>query len=214
MSKKHHSGEKAIKTKLVKDCVREIYIESYLKAFIGETLETFHYDYFKLEDGELHYRGNIKPLTTKRVLKSVGMLVDILGKGGLHSLRFDKHIAKLTARQSLMLNKTQEELPPESDITKADDTEFQEIVENALRSIENLKQQVQEESTKDLPVQEPLGLDKQIRSIRGSLKVEVAKRFSWKNTLRKSTASSRNSEIILENMTMAFEKTSPSKLML
>ena len=31
-------------------------------------------------------------------------------------------------------------------------------------------------------LRELLGLDKQLRSIRGSLKVEVAKRFSWKNT--------------------------------
>ena len=41
---------------------------------IGETPEEFHYDYFKLEDGELYYRGKRKPLTTERKLKSVGML--------------------------------------------------------------------------------------------------------------------------------------------
>ena len=32
---------------------------------MGETLETFHYDYFKLKDGELYYRGKRKPLMTK-----------------------------------------------------------------------------------------------------------------------------------------------------
>ena len=52
---------------------------------IGETPELFHYDYFKLENGELYYRCKNKPLTTKGVQKSVGMLVDILGKGGLHN---------------------------------------------------------------------------------------------------------------------------------
>ena len=53
-----------------------------------------------------------------------------------------------------------------------------------------------------------LGLDKQLRSIRGSLKVEVAKRFSWKKTSRKKSASSRKSDTILEFTMMAFEKTS------
>ena len=32
---------------------------------IGEIPESSHFDYFKLEDGELYYRGNRKPLTTK-----------------------------------------------------------------------------------------------------------------------------------------------------
>ena len=112
----------------------EIYIESYLKTGVGETLETFHCDYFKIENGELYYRGKRKLLTTKWVLKSVGMLVDILGKGGLRSLGFDIPRGKLTAWHAVMLNKTQEELPSESDITKADDIEFQEIVEDASRS--------------------------------------------------------------------------------
>ena len=56
-----------------------------------------------------------------------------------------------------------------SDITKADDIELEEIAENALRSIENLTQQVQEEPTDDLPMRELLGLEKQLRSIRSSL---------------------------------------------
>ena len=68
------------------------------------------------------------------------------------------------------------QLPSTSDITGADDIELQEIAEKALRSIENLNQQVQEEPTKDLPMCKLLGLDKQLRSIRGSLKVEVAKK--------------------------------------
>ena len=55
------------------------------------------------------------------------MLVDILGKGGLCSLGFDIPVGNLTARQAVMLNKTQEELPSESDITRADDIELQEI---------------------------------------------------------------------------------------
>ena len=74
-----------------------------------------------------------------------------------------------------MLNRAEEELPSESDIAKADDIELQEIMENASRSIENLNQQF-EGNCEDLPMHELLGLDKQLRSIRGSLKVEVAKK--------------------------------------
>ena len=119
------------------------------------------------------------------MLKSVGMLADILGKGGLRSLGFDIPRGKLTTRQAVILNKTQEELPSESDIAKADDIELQEIVKNASRSIENLNQQVQEEPTEDLPMREPLGLDKHLRSIRGLLKVEVAKKVQLEEHIKK-----------------------------
>ena len=44
--------------------VRDLYKK--LSENIGETPEEFHYDYFKLENGELYYRGKRKPLTTKR----------------------------------------------------------------------------------------------------------------------------------------------------
>ena len=66
-----------------------------------------------------------------------------------------------------------------------DDIELQEIVENALRSIENLNQQVQEEPTEDLPRRELLGLDEQLRSIRGLLKVEVAKKVQLEEHIKK-----------------------------
>ena len=56
----------------MKDYVKDLYKK--ISENIGEK---FHYDYFKLENGELYYRGNRKPLTTKGVLKSVGMLADI-----------------------------------------------------------------------------------------------------------------------------------------
>ena len=79
-------GRESQRTKLMKDYVRDLYKK--LSENTGETPEEFHYDYFKLEDGELYYRGKRKPLTTKGVLKSVGMLVDILGKGGLSQFRF------------------------------------------------------------------------------------------------------------------------------
>ena len=56
----------------MKDYVKDLYKK--LSENIGETPELFHYDYFKLEGGELYYRGSRKPLMTKGVLKSVGMI--------------------------------------------------------------------------------------------------------------------------------------------
>ena len=163
-------GGESQRTKPMKDYVRDLYKK--LSENIGETPEEFHYDYFRLENGELYYRGKRKSLTTKGVLKLVGMLADILGKGGLRNLGFDIPRGKVTARQAVMLNKAAEELPSESDITKVDDTELQEIVEKASGIISQT-------DTEDLfkhPLRELLGLDRQLRSIRGSLKVEVAKK--------------------------------------
>ena len=71
----------------MKDYVKDLYKK--LSENIGETPEASHFDYFKLEDGELYYRGKRKPLTTKGGLTLVGMLADILGKGGLGNLGFD-----------------------------------------------------------------------------------------------------------------------------
>ena len=129
-------GGESQRTKLMKDYVKDLYKK--LPENIGETPEEFHYDYFKLENGELYYRGKRKPLTTKGVLKSVGMLADILGKGGLRNLGFDIPRRKVTARQAVMLNKATEEVPSESDITKVDDIELQEIAEKATKSMEDL----------------------------------------------------------------------------
>ena len=92
----------------------KIYIKGYQKTF-DETPELFHYDYFKLEGGELYYIGSRKPLTTEGKLKSVGMLTDILGKNRLCRLGFNIPVGKVTAQQA------------ESDISKVDDIELQEI---------------------------------------------------------------------------------------
>ena len=120
-------GRESQRTKLMKDYVKDLYKK--ISENIGETPEEFHYDYFKLEDVELYYRGKRKPLTTKGVLQLVGMLANILGKGGLRNLGFDIPRGKVTACQAVMLNKAAEELPYESDITGADDIELQEIAE-------------------------------------------------------------------------------------
>ena len=168
----------------MKDYVKDLYKK--ISENIGETPEEFHYDYFKLEDGELYYRGKRKPLMTKGVLKLVGMLADILGKGGLHNLGLDIPVDKLTAQQAVMLNKAREKLPSESDITRADDIELQEIAEKASGIISLIKDV--QTYTDDLfkhPLRELIGLDKQLRSIRGLLKVEVAKKVELEEHIAK-----------------------------
>ena len=177
-------GRESQRTKLMKDYIKDLYKK--LSENIGETPELFHYDYFKLEDGELYYRGKRKPLTTKGVLKLVGMLADILGKSGLRNLGFNIPTGKVTARQAVMLNKAAEELPSESNITGVDDIELQEIAEKASDIISQIKD-VQTD-TEDLfkhPLRELLGLDAQLRSIRGSLKVEVAKKVELEECIAK-----------------------------
>ena len=177
-------GGESQRTKLMKDYVKDLYKK--LSENIGETPELFHYDYFKLEDGELYYRGSRKPLTTKGVLKSVGMLADILGKNRLRRLGFNIPVGRITAGQAVMLNKAAEELPSESDITGADDIELQEIAKKASDIISQIKD-VQTD-TEDLfknPLCELLGLDKQLRSIRVSLKAEVAKKVELEEHITK-----------------------------
>ena len=148
----------------MKDYVRDLYKK--ISEIIGETPELFHYDYFKLEYGELYYRGSRKPLTTKGVLKSVGILVDILGKNRLRRLGFNIPVGSITAQQAIMLNKAAEELPSQSDIAKADDMELQEIAEKASGIISQIKDvQTGTEDLFENPLRELLGLDKQLRTI-------------------------------------------------
>ena len=168
----------------MKDYVKDLYKK--LSENICETPELFHYDYFKFEGRELYYIGNRKPLTTEGKLKSVGMLADILGKNRLHRLGFNIPVGKVTARQAVILNKAAEELPSKSDITGVDYIELQEIAGKASGIISQIKDvQTNTEDLFEHPLHELLGLDKQLRSIRGSLKVEVAKKVELEEHIDK-----------------------------
>ena len=120
------------------------------------------------------------------MLQLVGMLADILDKGGLCSPGFDIPRSKLTAQQAVMLNKVKEELPSESDITKADDIELQEIAKSTEDLIMQMRHyQSQTDDLSEHPLHELLGLDAQLRSIRGSLKVEAAKTVQLEEHIKK-----------------------------
>ena len=163
----------------MKDYVKDLYKK--LSENIGEISEPFHFDYFKLEDGELYYRGRNKPLTYgEGKLRSAKEIKKILDKGRTQIRFFEE---KVTAEQAVMLNRVEEELPSVSDVAKADDIELQEIMENATKSTEDLITQFKGQES--LPMRELLGLDKQLRSIRGSLKVEVAKKVQLEESIKK-----------------------------
>ena len=190
-------GVESQRTKLMKDYAKDLYKK--LSENIGDTPELFHYDYFKLEGGELYYIGNRKPLTTEEKLKSVGMLADILGKNTLRRLGFNIPVGKVTARQEVMLNKAAEELPSASDITKADDIELQEIAEKASDLIFQIKDvQTDTDDLFEHPLQELLGSDAQLRNIRGLLKAEVAKKVQLEECIAKDVESLKNFENIPE----------------
>ena len=105
------------------------------------------------------------------------MLADILGKNRLCRLGFNIPVGRITDRQAVMLNKAAEELPSESDITGVDGIELQEIAEKASGIISQIKDvQTDKDDLFKHPLRELLGLDKQLRSIRGSLKVAVTKK--------------------------------------
>ena len=108
---------------------------------------------------------------------------NILGERRLRDLGFDVPKGKVTAWQVVMLNRVEEELPSSSDVDNADDIDHQEIMENALKSMEDLITQFEGEET--LSTHELLGLDKQLRSIMGLLKVEVAKRVQLEESIKK-----------------------------
>ena len=85
-----------------------------------------------------------------------------------------------------MLNKVEEEIPSASDVDKVGDIELQEIV----KSMEDLISQIKDvqTDTDDLfehPSRELLGLDAQLRTIQGSLKVEVAKKVELEECIAK-----------------------------
>ena len=113
------------------------------------------------------------------------MIADILGKNRLCSLGFDIPRGKLTARQAVMLNRVKEELLSESDITKVNDIELQEIAKSTENLIFQINNQSQTDDLFEHPLHELLGLDAQLRCIQGSLKVEVAIKVQLEECIKK-----------------------------
>ena len=150
---------------------------------------------FELDkDGRLYYKE--KPLMNRNgELKTIGLIADTLGIRGLREMGYNITKTNLKPRFVLDLLEKQAELPSSSEIAEADTIELEEIVKSTEDLIYQINNQTQTDDLFEHPLRELLGLDEQLRSIRGSLKVEVAKRLSWKSTLLKSVESSRNSGV-------------------
>ena len=97
------------------------------------------------------------------------------------------NIAKtnLKPRFVLDLMEKQAELPSSSEIAGADEMELEGIVKSAEDLIFKINNQSQTDELFERPLRELLGLDKQVRSIRGSLSVEVAKKVQLKEHIKK-----------------------------
>ena len=158
-----------------------------LSQKFARTSEVFHYDLFELRNGKLYFTDKSKPLTTKKGgLKSAKEIMKILGKEGLCDLGFNVSKGKVTSRQVTILNQVEEEIHSASDVDKVGNIELQEIV----KSMEDLIFQIKDSQTDTdglfkHPLCELLGLDKQLRSIRGSLKVEEAKKVQLEECIAK-----------------------------
>ena len=89
-----------------------------------------------------------------------------------------------------MLNRVEEELPYTSDVAKADDIELQKVMENTVRSMEDLITQFDDQTHPLGDLLEHLlhallGLDKELRSIRGLLKVKTAKKVQLEKCIER-----------------------------
>ena len=130
----------------------------------------------------MYFKDREEPLMRKGCLKPYKSLIRILGRNRIYKLGFNISEWPL----SRTLNKAQEELPSASDITGADDTELQEIAEKGLDLISQVKDiQADMDELFEHPSRELLGLDKQLRSIRGSLKVEVVEKVELEERIAK-----------------------------
>ena len=140
---------------------------------------------FKLgQDGRLYYKG--KPLMNRNgELKTVGVIADTLGIRGLREMGYNITKTNLKPRFVLDLMEKQAELPSSSEIASTDEIELEEIVKSTEDLIFKINNQSQTDELFEHPLRELLGLDKQLRSIRGSLKVEVAKKVQLEERIAK-----------------------------
>ena len=140
---------------------------------------------FKLDkDGRLYYRG--KPLMNRNgELKTIGIIADTLGIRGLREMGYNITKTNLKPRFVLDLLEKQAELPSSSEIAKADEIELEEIAKSTEDLIYQINKQTQTDDLLENRLRELLGLDKQLRSIRGSLKVEVVKKVQLEEHISK-----------------------------
>ena len=169
------------KFRLMKEQVKGLY-EVLSQHYKRVEEEVIHYDLFYPHEGELYIKDKNVALTAGGNLRPFKSLEKELGKGRLREMGFDIPKGKVTPQEAAMLNKTEEELPTASAINRANDIEMQELTAKASKSAKDLINEISSDQgtqTDDLfeqPLRELLGLDKELKTIRGSLQVEIAKK--------------------------------------
>ena len=185
----------SLRNKVLKENVRGLY--EHLDKALRQNPEVFHYDLFDMKGKDLIYIGPNKDLnkllTRRNRFLTAATIADVLGKEGLREIGFDIPKGRESARDFItrMLSKAKEELPSTSELGKADEIEMQELARKAIDVNEDLIKEISSdrgtqtgEDDPDMPTMRELqGLDKELRSIRGSLKVEAAKKVEIKQKL-------------------------------
>ena len=157
-----------------------------LSEHFTKNQKVIYCDDFESIRRELYFKGRDEPLTRKGRLKPYKSQIRILGKNIIYNLGFDISEWPLSRKQAVAQIKAQEELPSASDITKVDDIELQEIAEKASDLIFQIKDvQTDTDDLFEHPLRELLGLDAQLRNIKGSLKAEVAKKVQLEERIKK-----------------------------
>ena len=124
-------------------------------------------------------------MNRKGELKMIGVIADTLDIRGLLEMGYNITKTNLKLRFFLDLLEKQAKLPPSSEIAKADTIELEEIAKSTKDLLFQINNQSQTDDLFKHPLREMLGLDKQLRSIRGSLKVEVAKKVQLEEHIKK-----------------------------
>ena len=193
-------GGAILRTPDLEEQVKGLYEK--LAKDLNQNPRYLHYGLFEIKGKDLYFRDLDKPLTTRGRLKTILTIGDILGKKGLTKLGFVIEDGK-SARDAIKLEQVRRdieqkrrELPSASAINRANDIELQEITERTITVNKDLLNEISSDrgtqTGEDDPGQptmrELVGLDKELRSIRGSLKVEVAKKVELDQKLEKEKA--------------------------
>ena len=103
-------------------------------------------------------------------LKMIGVIADTLGIRGLREMGYNISKTNLKPRFVLDLMEKQAQLPSIHEIADVDEIELEEIVKSTEHLIFQINSQSQTDELFEHPLRELLGLDKQLRTIRGYLK--------------------------------------------
>ena len=124
-------------------------------------------------------------MNTNGELKTVGVIANTFGIRVLREMGYNISKTNLKPRFVLDLLEKQAELPSSSEMAKADETELEEIAKSTEDLIFQINNQSQTNDLFEHPLCKLLGLDKQLRSIHGSLKAEVAKKVQLEEHIKK-----------------------------